>query len=232
MTLACWLCLLVYVVVCVFFKLFYICVLRGVEEITPCCLTKMVLVLEVDSALLRERTPLWVCSESISASKLSTQTPTMVRYLLHNTQIKPCPLEMSQLGSFFFGIYLILLGFGVKTSCWNTHYFLCCCLISLMIWHWWCLWDIKCFQLWAYDLIKKAELLSQASPPLICGYKTKTVALTKRMGLHVAAAQIVLSVGRLAPLTLWCCTSEDSCSFSGCFILFVPGTRELRIVPQ
>lgn len=153
MTLACWLCLL--------FLLFYICVLIGVEEITPCCLTKMVLVLEVDRALLRERTPLWVCSGSISASKLSTQTLTMVRYLLHNTQIKPCPLEMSQLGSFFLfffsGIYLILLGFGVKTSCWNTHYFLCCCLISLMIWQWWCLWDMKCFQLWAYDLIKKAE---------------------------------------------------------------------------
>lgn len=142
------------------------------------------------------------------------------------------PFGNVTVGFFFFGIYLILLGFGVKTSCWNTHYFLCCCLISLMIWHWWCLWDIKCFQLWAYDLIKKAELLSQASPPLICGYKTKTVALTKRMGLHVAAAQIVLSVGRLAPLTLGCCTSEDSCSFSGCFILFVPGTRELRIVPQ
>lgn len=228
MTLACWLCLL--------FLLFYICVLIGVEEITPCCLTKMVLVLEVDRALLRERTPLWVCSGSISASKLSTQTLTMVRYLLHNTQIKTCPLEMSQLGSFFlfffFGIYLILLGFGVKTSCWNTHYFLCCCLISLMIWHRWCLWDMKCFQLWAYDLIKKAELLSQAWPPLICGYKTKTVALTRRMGLHVAAAQIVLSLGRLAPLTLGGCTSEDSCSFPGCLILFVPGTRELRTVPQ
>lgn len=67
----------------------YPCNLIGITEIKLACyLTKMVLGLEVGRAVLKEKTPLWVCSENTSVSEPCIQTLTMVRRLLYT--MKPC----------------------------------------------------------------------------------------------------------------------------------------------